>query len=94
MRRVWLTSLDTGHCVFASIEFLNVFFILCLLCFVCVSFYYISQYYWHDGSIFKSSSYFSVLDKSIILQIAGHFPGPLRIMRNEATACSQDHSLC
>lgn len=96
MGSVWLTSLDHDHCVFVSMGFFLSYTHFALFVLTHVSYYYISQWMWelNDGSMFKRSADFSVLDKAPILQPVGRCPGPLRITRNYATASSTGHSFC
>jgi len=48
----------------------------CFILLTYVSHYHVSQHYWHDGSMFKSSAEFKVLDKPSILQPVGLLTGP------------------
>lgn len=59
-----------------------------------VSYYYISQYYWHDSSMIKSSAEFNLAAKHAIIQPVGHRPGSFKITWNYATASSWGHTLC
>lgn len=94
MGSVWLTNMDNDHYVFVWVFFCIPFSHYALFVLAHVSYYYISQYYWHDSSMIKSSAEFNLAAKHAIIQPVGHRPGSFKITWNYATASSWGHTLC
>lgn len=94
MGSVWLTNMDNDHYVFVWGFFCIPFSHYALFVLAHVSYYYISQYYWHDSSMIKSSAEFNLAAKHAIIQPVGHRPGSFKITWNYATASSWGHTLC